>query len=315
MFEAVKTMIAKTIVRDIFKGQIEQMLLRIPSLRKAVLFVLSTKPIDEFSEQCEVDFLLKKYKQESGSDFSCIDIGAAPPPNYYEICLKYTNYVYCVEPALDKHNNPYASYISKLISYAKKGKVTLFKGVISEKSGNVTFYQGKGNTSNSSLNPDYRIESISDRQSYLNSFERITVESKTYQEYFTDNAIKNLLFAKIDVEGAEGKILATMDKSNAPKILLLEVAYDTTNLKEEIRRLICDENVFQESLFIVRKLENHNFDVLGEFRFNEHLDFLADKSDSIHGSLILAQAGIIQKKEILDLRRKIYSNITVLDNI
>ena len=299
-----------------FKKQVEQILLGIPFLRKGVLFVLSTKPIDEVCEQHIVDFLLRKYKQESSSDFSVIDIGAGPPPAYYEICLKYTNHVYCVEPALNMRNNPYASYINRLIKYSKKGRINLFKGVISEKSGNLTFYEGTGTaSSNSSLNPYYRIESVRDPESYINRFEKTTVESKTYQEYFADNDIKNLLFVKIDAEGAEGRILMTMNKSNAPKILLLEVAYDIAELKEEIRRLVCQENVFQESLFINKKLEAHNFDVLGEFRFNEHLDFLKDKSDLIYGSLILTQAGIIPKEEILNLRRRIYSRITLLNNI
>jgi FkbM family methyltransferase len=299
-----------------FKERLEQILLELPFLRKGVLFILSTKPVNEVCEQYIVDSLLRKYQQESGSDFSVIDIGAGPPPAYYEICLKYTNQVYCVEPALILHNNPYASYISRLIKYSKKGKINLFKGVISEKSGKLTFYEGKGSvSSNSSLDPNYRIQSVSEPERYLNSFEKTTVESKTYQEYFADNNIKNLLFVKIDTEGAEGRILTTMDKSNAPKILLLEVAYDITKLKEQVRRLVRQENVFQESLFINKKPEAYNSDVLGEFRFNEHLDFLKDGSDLVYGSLVLAQAGIIQKEEMLNLRRRIYSRIVLLDNI
>jgi FkbM family methyltransferase len=302
-------MILKPILRFI-RNQVRQLFTMIPSLNKAAWLVLPAKPIDELSEQCLVDFLIRNYKRESGSDFSVIDIGAGPPPNYYEICLKYTKHVYCVEPALDIPDNPYVSDINRLAKYSKKGKVDLFKGVISEKSGNVTFYLGKGSRiSNSSLAPGYRIAWASDPASYLNSFVKVTVESKTYQEYFTDKAIKNLFFVKIDVEGAEGRILTTMNKLNAPAILLLEVQYDTGNLKEQIRRLVCEENVFQESLFIKKKLESHNFDVLGEYRFNEHLDFLRDDSELACGSLILAKAGIIQKEEILNLRRRIYSQI------
>jgi FkbM family methyltransferase len=295
-----------------FKKQIELMLIRVPFLRKATLFILSTKRVDELCEQCLVDFWLRKHKQESKSDFSVIDIGAGPPPTYYEIYLKYTNHVYCVEPVLDMQNNPYGAYVKKLIEYSRRGKVTLFQGVISEKSGIVTFWQGKGSaSSNSSLDPSYRIESVCDPQSYLDSFEKTTVESKTYQEYVVDNNIRNLFLVKIDCEGAEGKILTTMNKSNAPKILLQEIAYDTGELKEQIHRLVCQEGIFHDSLFIVRKSEDHNFDVLGEFRFNEHLKFLGGESDFTYGTLILATSGMIQREEILRLRRETYSRLIV----
>lgn len=308
-------MIIKPVLR-VIRNQIRQVFIMIPYLNKAALLVLPAKPIDELSELCLVEFLIRNYKQKYGSDFSVIDIGAGPPPNYYEICLKYTRHVYCVEPALNIHDSPYMSDIKKLIKYSKKGKVNLFRGVISEKTGNVAFYLGKGRRiSNSSLDPDYRIDSVSDPASYTDSFENVMVASKTYQEYFTDKAIKNLLFVKIDVEGAEGKVLTTMNKSNAPAILLLEVQYDTGSLKEQIRRLVCEENVFQESLFINKKLESHSFDVLGEYHFNEHLDFLKDDGELLSGSLILARAGIIQKEEILNLRHRIYSSLRLLNNL
>jgi|GEM_PF-5596964 len=313
----------RIVLKDILKKQIKQILFKFPCLKKIVLSSFSpavavfSKPIDEISEQYIVDFLIRRYKEKTESDFSVIDIGAGPPPNYYDICLKYTNHVYCVEPVLSVHDNPYAIHIKKLINYSKKGKIHLFKGVLSEKSGNIIFYKGEGdNMIISSLDPDYRTKSIQDseRRDYLDSFQKVTVESKTYQEYFTDNYItKDLLFVKIDVEGAEGRILTTMNKFNAPKILFVEVQYDTNELKKQIHRLIYEEKVFQESLFVIRDKEN--FDVLGEFRFNEHSNFLEDKSDLYFGNLILAQTGIIQKEKILDLRRKIYSYIKIIDEI
>lgn len=258
---------------------------------------LSKYSTDELSEQVITEYLIEKFKTPG---CSTVDIGAAPPPNYYPIFLRHTNNVYCVEPALDMIDNPFKSHVKRLMRMSKNGKVKLFHGVISDTSGQTSFYQGVGNTINSSLNPSFRIANIPDVKAYTDSFYKVVKNSLTYADYVKQNHIKDLLFVKVDVDGAESRVLSTMDFSNAPKILLLEVAYETGNLKEQIHRMMAN-HTFCDSLFILRKHEAHNSDVIGEYHFGE--------VDLPSGSLFLARSGIINKDEILKLRQGIMGRI------
>lgn len=258
--------------------------------------------IDELSEQVITDRLLSNQKDVSYA--SVIDIGAAPPPNYYEIFMRHTNHVYCVEPALSIKDNPYKRHVLKLQSYALLKRVCLFHGVISDIDGMVKFHQGKGNTINSSLNPDFRLDYIQDAQEYTDSFKEIQVASLTYGSYLLKSDIHNLFMVKIDAEGAEGKVLTAMENRNAPQILLLEVAYDTGILKEQVARLF-NQGVFTDSLFIIKKTEAHNSDIIGDYRFNEHEKWLNSDPEFTSGSLFLARPNCIDKTELLELRKEI----------
>lgn len=258
---------------------------------------LSKYSTNELSEQVITEYLIETNKT---SDCSMIDIGAAPPPNYYPIFMRHAENVYCVEPALTTKGNPFKSNVKKLLRLSRQGKLKLFKGVISDVSGQVTFHQGIGNTINSSLNPSFRLDSIEDVPEYMESFNPITVESLTYADYIKQNKIGELLFVKVDVEGAESRVLSTINRSNSPKILLLEVAYETVKLKEQVHRMMAN-GTFAESLFISRKHERHNSDVVGEYHFNE--------VDLPSGSLFLSRNGVINKEEILNLRQEIMGRI------
>lgn len=272
---------------------------------------LSKYSADELSEQAITEYLLKKQKVVDPV-FSAIDIGAAPPPNYYPIFMRHTENVYCVEPALTVEGNIFKYHVKKLLRLSKQGKVKLFKGVISDVSGEVMFHQGKNNSINSSLDPSFRVSVMDDaeKRRYTESFEPVRVKSLTYSDYIKQNAINYPFFVKVDTEGAEARVISTMNHSNAPKILLLEVAYDTGNLKSEVKRLM-DSKIFYNSLFISRKLELHNSDILGDWRFNEHDNYVSGNTDITDGSLFLAKSEILDKQEMLALRSNLRERIRI----
>src|ERR1035437_494653 len=105
----------------------------IPDKRGLALALTRSKSATEFSLMHIFEHYLK---QNKNNDFVVIDIGAGPPPCYWEIARKYTKNVYAVEPALKIKGNVWGKDIKKLL----KSDVHTFNGVLSDKNGVVEFY-------------------------------------------------------------------------------------------------------------------------------------------------------------------------------
>lgn len=267
----------------------------IPNKKGLALALTRNKTATEFSLMYIYEHFLKQNKT---NDFVVVDVGAGPPPCYWEIALKYTKNVFGVEPALKIKGNVWGKDIKKLL----KSDAHVFEGVLSDVNGVVEFYESKANTIISSLNPEYRDDEKE------TEFNKIQVQSLTYDAY-AKTLPQIPFFVKIDVEGAGDRVVATMNKNNAPDILLIEISYDMGNLPNELNRLL--KEVFQDTLYISSdESPLENLDVIREWKFNIHNEVLS-VNEKYFGNMFLFKPGILNQN-ILELRKDIYKAARII---
>jgi FkbM family methyltransferase len=267
----------------------------IPNKRGLALALTRDKTATEF----QLMYIFEHYlKQNKNNDFVVVDVGAGPPPSYWQIARKYSRNVFAVEPALTIKGNVWGKDIKKLLN----SDVNVFNGVLSDINGTVEFFEGKENTIISSLNPEYR-EDLTDTE-----YKKTQVKSLTYSEY-----VKTMpsvpYFVKIDVEGAGDKVVSSMNKENAPDILLLEISYDMGNLADELGRLL--KEVYHDTLYISSDYEPlEKLDIIREWQFNIHNRILSE-NNKYNGNMFLFKPGILNQ-DILKLRLDIYKSARII---
>ena len=150
----------------------------------------------------------------------------------------YFNKVYSFEP------NPSSFFILKKyklsLNLREQSKLELFNYALGVKKGKIDFYSGKESSSSTVHDINFTSNYYKKKNKYLNlfsqnkeTFNRITVNIDTLQNFIISKKIKNIDLLKIDTEGSEFNIIkGANDKIKIIKALYFEHHYDNMILKK-----------------------------------------------------------------------------------